>query len=320
MSTETVEITLPGLTGFTLTAKLYADGSDTLVDTIATLTEATNRKCTYTGTTATGATGLHLVVALEGTTVRGEGYVTLRNSATGVTVAGSRADSFSSTLLDRITSTLFSGITSIAQWLGLMAGKQVGNSTARTEIRATGAGSGTYDETTDSLEAIIAEIEEHAVAGVTVVVQASSVAAVAALDSGQITIVRYSTYRARFTTSSLAGRTGLKFTLKSAVPTLGSMADAESLIQIDESAGLVIVNGSTVGVTSANGSITYVDDTHVDVFIDETVTGLLTAGSRMPYSIKMLNSAGDDTEITSVDYPGGAQTLARVLEGVSRTT
>lgn len=57
------------------------------------------------------------------------------------------------TLLGRITSTLFTGITSLAQWLGLIAGKQTGNSTARTELRATGAGSGTFDETTDSLEA-----------------------------------------------------------------------------------------------------------------------------------------------------------------------
>lgn len=49
---------------------------------------------------------------------------------------------------------LFSGMTSLTQWLGLMSGKQVGNSTARAEIRATGAGSGTYDETTDSGEAL----------------------------------------------------------------------------------------------------------------------------------------------------------------------
>lgn len=48
----------------------------------------------------------------------------------------------------------FTGITLLAQWLGLIAGKQTGNSTARTELRATGAGSGTYDETTDSLEAV----------------------------------------------------------------------------------------------------------------------------------------------------------------------
>lgn len=58
------------------------------------------------------------------------------------------------TLLTRIPSALFSGITSLAQWLGLIAGKQVGNTTARNELRATGAGSGTFDETTDSLEAI----------------------------------------------------------------------------------------------------------------------------------------------------------------------
>lgn len=47
----------------------------------------------------------------------------------------------------------FTGITLIAEWLGLIAGKQTGNSTARTELRATGAGSGTFDETTDSMEA-----------------------------------------------------------------------------------------------------------------------------------------------------------------------
>lgn len=58
------------------------------------------------------------------------------------------------TLLSRIPAALFSGITSLAQWLGLLGGKQVGNSTARTEMRATGAGSGTFDETTDSQEAL----------------------------------------------------------------------------------------------------------------------------------------------------------------------
>jgi len=58
------------------------------------------------------------------------------------------------TLLARISATLFSGITSLAQWLGIMAGKQTGNATARTELRATGAGSGSFDETTDSQEAL----------------------------------------------------------------------------------------------------------------------------------------------------------------------
>jgi hypothetical protein len=58
------------------------------------------------------------------------------------------------TLLTRITSTLFTGITSLAEWLGLIAGKQAADGTAQAEVRATGAGSGTYDATTDSQEAI----------------------------------------------------------------------------------------------------------------------------------------------------------------------
>jgi hypothetical protein len=67
-------------------------------------------------------------------------------------IAAVKADT--GNLVTRITSTLFSGITSLGQWLGLIAGKQAGNSTARTELRATGAGSGTFDETADSLEAL----------------------------------------------------------------------------------------------------------------------------------------------------------------------
>jgi len=58
------------------------------------------------------------------------------------------------TLKTRITSTLFAGITSLAEWLGLLAGSQAADATALTEIKATGAGSGTYDESTDSQEAI----------------------------------------------------------------------------------------------------------------------------------------------------------------------
>lgn len=65
-----------------------------------------------------------------------------------------RAGYLDAAITSRVAATVMAGITSLAQWLGLMAGKQVGNETARTELRATGAGSGTYDETTDSQEAI----------------------------------------------------------------------------------------------------------------------------------------------------------------------
>jgi hypothetical protein len=89
------------------------------------------------------------------------GAVLLQATQTGVTIPTvttlTNAPSDSSgvtTLLSRVPSGIFTGITSLAQWLGLIAGKQTGNSTARTEIRATGAGSGTFDETTDSQEAV----------------------------------------------------------------------------------------------------------------------------------------------------------------------
>jgi hypothetical protein len=70
--------------------------------------------------------------------------------ATSAAVAAVQADV--TTLLGRITATLFSGITYLSRWLGALAGKTADAST-QTEIRATTAGA-TYTITTDSLEAI----------------------------------------------------------------------------------------------------------------------------------------------------------------------
>jgi hypothetical protein len=86
----------------------------------------------------------------------GTGYAGTGNVIpTVTTLTNAPSDSSGvTTLLSRVPSGIFTGITSLAQWLGLFAGKQTGNSTARTEIRATGAGSGTFDETTDSQEAV----------------------------------------------------------------------------------------------------------------------------------------------------------------------
>jgi hypothetical protein len=86
----------------------------------------------------------------------GTGYAGTGNVIpTVTTLTNAPSDSSGvTTLLSRVPSGIFTGITSLAQWLGLIAGKQTGNSTARTEIRATGAGSGTFDETTDSQEAV----------------------------------------------------------------------------------------------------------------------------------------------------------------------
>jgi hypothetical protein len=70
--------------------------------------------------------------------------------ATSAAVAAVQSDV--TTLLGRITATLFSGITYLSRWLGALAGKTTDAST-QTEIRATTAGA-TYTITTDSLEAI----------------------------------------------------------------------------------------------------------------------------------------------------------------------
>jgi len=61
-------------------------------------------------------------------------------------------DSNVDTLVARITSTLFSGITSMASWLGALAGKTADASTLA-EIQGTTAGA-TFANSTDSLEAI----------------------------------------------------------------------------------------------------------------------------------------------------------------------
>ncbi len=52
----------------------------------------------------------------------------------------------------------FTGMTSLTEWLSAMAGKQASDATAQTEMRAAGAGSGSYLATTDSLEATQDEI------------------------------------------------------------------------------------------------------------------------------------------------------------------
>lgn len=111
---------------------------------------------TQTVTCAAGVTVLASVgTAATSTAQTGDNYARLgapAGASVSADIAAVKTDT--GNLVTRITSTLFNGITSLAQWLGLLAGKQTGNATARTELRATGAGSGTFDETTDSQEAL----------------------------------------------------------------------------------------------------------------------------------------------------------------------
>lgn len=79
MATETIEfVEAPGQT---LTAKVYALGGDTLLHTIATVTERTNALGHYTGTVTSPAVGWHTVNVLSGTTVIASWDVYLTNTA-----------------------------------------------------------------------------------------------------------------------------------------------------------------------------------------------------------------------------------------------
>jgi hypothetical protein len=81
-----------------------------------------------------------------------ETFVSEVQSGLATSEALATVDSNVDTLVARITSTLFSGITSMANWLGALAGKTADASTLA-EIQSTTAGA-TFANSTDSLEAI----------------------------------------------------------------------------------------------------------------------------------------------------------------------
>ena len=177
--TQTIEFR--AVTGQTITAKLFAAGSDTEVASV-TATEQTNRKGTYRAAFTDVAAGEYQLLAFNATPVPlASWWVTLtltsatfqvydrvdkdgitRNNWAALTVdhtsTGSMGEALSliltaiNTLTSRIPATLFSGITYLSRWLGAIAGKTA-DTTTRTEINAT-TGGASYNETTDSLEAI----------------------------------------------------------------------------------------------------------------------------------------------------------------------
>ena len=94
------------------------------------------------------------VTAYAGNTPQtGDAYARLgapAGASVSADVAAVKADTAS--LAARVTDTLFSGITSLARWLGALAGKTA-DAPTQAEIRATAAGAG-YTIATDSLEAV----------------------------------------------------------------------------------------------------------------------------------------------------------------------
>lgn len=81
MAIAIVEISVPGVTGASAEVRLYARGTDLLAATIA-LTEETNRKCVYRGTTSSGLSGTYYAQFLIGTSVYADGWVEMTDEAT----------------------------------------------------------------------------------------------------------------------------------------------------------------------------------------------------------------------------------------------
>ena len=142
------------LTARTLLAAAYFDpaadavANVTLVATTTTLTGHTAQTADHTA----GIANIPTVAEFNARTLVAAGYFDpVTDPVANVTlVATTTVNTDMRGTDDGAKAALFTGITLLAEWLGLMAGKQVADSTALVEIQATGAGSGTYSEATDS--------------------------------------------------------------------------------------------------------------------------------------------------------------------------
>jgi hypothetical protein len=94
---------------------------------------------------------------------------------------------------------------------------------------------------------------------------------------------------------SLAGRSKLWFTLKSQ----HSHTDAQSLVQIEETAGLLYLNGAAAG-TAADGSITVTDANAGDVTITlkPAATATLSPATRLYWDVQTLTGTVVSTRTT----------------------
>lgn len=127
-------------------------------------------------------------------------------AADGETVRGSIAEQAAAAALTALAAK-FAGITLLSEWLGIMAGKQVGDTTARTELRDTGAGAGTYDETTDSLEAAA-----DAAASIAAILSAEAVARVPVISHSLLSLIEGMTYDGTLGTTKVGWTTTADYT------------------------------------------------------------------------------------------------------------
>ena len=167
--------------------------------------------------------------------------------------------------------------------------------------------------TSDELAAsATAEIAAAAWAYVTRTLTQSAAAVAAAVAGSVITIHRGDSLSASITgLGDISGRSKLWFTIKAQ----RSLVDAAAVVQIEESAGLVYLDGADASARSANGSITVTDAVAGDITIalDEVETDDLDVATGLYYDIQVLTSGGAVSTLSS----GSAAVTADVTRAVS---
>jgi hypothetical protein len=154
-----------------------------------------------------------------------------------------------------------------------------------------------------------------AVTSPTVVVSSTAVAAIAANESGRLTIVRHTTFSVQITgLGSLADRSKIYLSIKRTT----AKSDNEAIVRISDTIGLERVNGGSV-IDPTGGSLTVddEDDGDITVDMDPAATPLVPLFDDIPYDIKIVRTNGRVDVLTSVDYPAGATTRARCLDPVT---
>lgn len=132
----------------------------------------------------------------------------------------------------------------------------------------------------------------------------------AALSGTTVTIRRGDSLSLAITgLGDISGRTSLWFTVKAA----DTQVDTAAIIQIEETAGLVYLNGADASARAANGDITVDDDVAGDITVtlDEVETDDLVP-DRLTYDVQVLDG-GDVTTLTE----GIADIVADITRAVA---
>jgi hypothetical protein len=130
---------------------------------------------------------------------------------------------------------------------------------------------------------------------------------VAALSGEAIAIQRGDSFSVSWTgLGDITGRTNLWITLKSSVDD----ADADSLVQVDENTGLLILNGAA-GI-AGNGALTVDDEGagNITWTLQEAATAALSPATGLKYDVQVLDSG----TVTTLTRGNG-----KVLADVTRT-